>query len=35
MEKEENHYDEEPHKARVHAFFLAYHQMRAVIASLK
>ena len=27
MEDEENHYDEEPYKARVHAFFLAYHQM--------
>jgi hypothetical protein len=29
MEDEENHYDKEPHKACVHAFFLAYHQMRA------
>jgi hypothetical protein len=29
MEDKENHYDEEPYKARVHAFFLAYHQMRA------
>ncbi len=28
MEDEENHYDEEPYKARIHAFFLAYHQMR-------
>ncbi len=28
-EDEENHYDKEPYKARVHAFFLAYHQMRA------
>jgi hypothetical protein len=31
MEDEENHYDEEPYKykARVRAFFLAYHQMSA------
>ncbi len=29
MEDKENHYDEGPYKARVHAFFLAYHQMRA------
>jgi hypothetical protein len=29
MEEEENHYDKEPYKACVHAFFLAYHQMRA------
>ena len=29
MEDEENHYDEEPYKARVHAFFLASHEMRA------
>jgi hypothetical protein len=29
MEGEENHYVVEPYKARVHAFFLAYHQMRA------
>jgi hypothetical protein len=29
MEDEENHYDEEPCKARVHTFFLAYHEMRA------
>jgi hypothetical protein len=29
MEDEENHYDKEPYKARVHAFFLAYHEMRA------
>jgi hypothetical protein len=29
MEDEENNYDEELYKARVHAFFLAYHQMRA------
>ncbi len=27
MEDKENHNDEEPYKARVHAFFLAYHQM--------
>ena len=29
MEDEENHYDEGPYKSHVHAFFLAYHQMRA------
>ena len=29
MQDEENFYDEEPYKARVHAFFLAYHQVRA------
>jgi hypothetical protein len=29
MEDEENFYDAEPYKARVHAFFLAYHQVRA------
>jgi hypothetical protein len=29
MEDKENHYDKEPDKARVHAFFLAYHEMRA------
>jgi hypothetical protein len=29
MEDEENHNDEGPYKAHVHAFFLAYHQMRA------
>ncbi len=29
MEDKENHYDEEPYKAHVHAFFLAYHEMRA------
>ncbi len=29
MEDKENHYDKEPYKARVHAFFLAYHEMRA------
>jgi hypothetical protein len=29
MEDKENHYDKELCKARVHAFFLAYHQMRA------
>jgi hypothetical protein len=29
MEDEENHYDEERFKAHVHAFFLAYHEMRA------
>jgi hypothetical protein len=28
MEDKENHYDEEPYKARVYAFFLAYHEMR-------
>ncbi len=28
MEDEETFYDAEPYKARVHAFFLAYHQMR-------
>jgi hypothetical protein len=28
MEDRENQYDEEPYKARVHAFFLAYHQIR-------
>ncbi len=27
MEDGENFYDEEPYKARVHAFFLAYHQV--------
>jgi hypothetical protein len=27
MEGEENYYDEGPYKARVHAFFLAYHQV--------
>jgi hypothetical protein len=29
MEDEENRYDKGPYKARVHAFFLAYHQMCA------
>ncbi len=29
MEDEENYYDEGPYKARVHAFFLVYHQMHA------
>ncbi len=29
MEDEENHYDEGPYKAHVHAFFLAYHQICA------
>jgi hypothetical protein len=29
MNDEENFYDEEPYKARVCAFFLAYHQVRA------
>ncbi len=29
MEDEENFYDEELYKACVHAFFLAYHQVRA------
>jgi hypothetical protein len=29
MEDEENFNDEEPYKAHVHAFFLAYHQVRA------
>jgi hypothetical protein len=29
MNDEENLYDKELYKARVHAFFLAYHQMRA------
>jgi hypothetical protein len=29
MEDGENHYDEGLYKARVHAFFLEYHQMRA------
>jgi hypothetical protein len=29
VEDEENHYDKEPYKAGVHAFFLAYHEMRA------
>ena len=29
MDDEENFYDEEPYKARVCAFFLAYHQVRA------
>ncbi len=29
MEDEENFYDKEPYKARVHAFFLAYHQVHA------
>ncbi len=29
MEDKENHYDEGPYKAHVHAFFLAYHQMCA------
>jgi hypothetical protein len=29
MEDKENHYDEEPYKARVHAFFLANHEMHA------
>ncbi len=29
MEDEENHCDEGPYKAPVHAFFLVYHQMRA------
>ncbi len=28
MEDKENHYDKEPYKACVHAFFLAYHEMR-------
>jgi hypothetical protein len=28
MEDEVNHYDKEPYKAHVHAFFLVYHQMR-------
>jgi hypothetical protein len=27
MEDEENFYDEEPYKAHVYAFFLAYHQV--------
>jgi hypothetical protein len=29
MEFKENHYDKELYKARVHAFFPAYHEMRA------
>jgi hypothetical protein len=29
MEDEENFYDEEPYKARVYGFFLAYHQVLA------
>ncbi len=29
MEDEETFYDKEPHKARAHAFFLAYHQVCA------
>jgi hypothetical protein len=29
MEDEENFYDAERYKARVHAFFLAHHQVRA------
>jgi hypothetical protein len=29
MEDEEIFYDKEPYKARVHAFFLAYHQVHA------
>jgi hypothetical protein len=29
MNNEENIYDKEPYKARVHAFFLAYHQVCA------
>jgi hypothetical protein len=29
MEDEENFYDKEPYKARVHAFFLVYHQVGA------
>jgi hypothetical protein len=29
MEDEDNFYEEEPYKARVHAFFLAYHQVCA------
>jgi hypothetical protein len=29
MKDKENHYDKEPHKACIHAFFLAYHQMHA------
>jgi hypothetical protein len=29
MEDKENHYDKGPYKAHVHAFFLAYHQVRA------
>ncbi len=28
MEDKENHYDKGPYKAHIHAFFLAYHQMR-------
>ena len=35
MEDEENFYDEEPYKARVHALFLAYHcahQLSYIIA---
>jgi hypothetical protein len=28
MKDEENHYDKEPYKAHVHAFFLTYHQVR-------
>jgi hypothetical protein len=29
MEDEENVYDKEPYKAHVHAFFLAFHELRA------
>jgi hypothetical protein len=29
MEDEENHFDEGPYKAHIHAFFLVYHQMCA------
>jgi hypothetical protein len=29
MNNEENFYDKEPYKARVHAFFLVYHQVHA------
>jgi hypothetical protein len=29
MEDKDNPYDKEPYKARIHAFFLVYHEMRA------
>jgi hypothetical protein len=29
MEDKENHYDKEPYKARVHAFYLEYHEIHA------
>ncbi len=34
IEDKENHYDEEPYKAHVHGFFMAYHQMRTKLGAL-